>query len=69
MRASTIIASFILHPVLAYCPYSEVLHVNFKLLPKDSFASPEIGITLALFCHVELINFRLRIDIGPVETF
>jgi hypothetical protein len=38
-------ASCILDPALAYFPCSGVLHVKSRLLPEDSLASADIGIS------------------------
>ena len=42
-HTSSIIASGILNPALAYLPCSRVLHVKCRLLPEELITSPDIG--------------------------
>jgi hypothetical protein len=45
---STIIASCILIPALAYIPCSRVSHVKYRLLPKDSMTLADISAAIGI---------------------
>ncbi len=45
---STIMASYILNPVLAYVPCSGVSHVKFRLLPKDFLTLADMSTAIGI---------------------